>query len=307
MTFALEAALTPYPSLERIVTSVLAIWPQHAPFAARHFASCDAGRLAFLDTLSERALMLIGADLSRYCADYRWMCNFFMKYEMQFRRNHGVEHTEFSAILGKFYKNHDQMGQYMRGLMLSQILWRQHGGAVAFFAQRFVPMLKRGYDYLEIGPGHGLWLSFAATDPRCTSLTAWDVAEASLALTRNGLAAMGIARKVQLELQDVCAAPPARPRFDAAVISQVLELVSSPGDAVAHLAASLRANGLLFVNAPTRLVAPDHIRQWRDHVEVDALLTASGLDIVARDLVTPDAHLPVESQGYSYVAIARKR
>lgn len=307
MTFALDAALSPYPNLDTIVAAVLDHWPQHRPFAVRHFSTCTPERLAFLDLLSKRALALIGDDLPRYGADYKWMCNFFLKYEMQFRRNKGVEHTDFASIHEKFYKNHEQMGQYMRGLMISQLLWRQHAGAAAFFAQRFIPMLKEGYDYLEIGPGHGLWLSFAATDPRCASLSGWDVAEASLGLTRRGLASMGIDRPITLDLQDVCAAPQARARFDAVVISQVLELVSSPGDAVAHLGASLRPGGLLFINAPTRLVAPDHIRQWKDYREVDALVTVAGMDVVARDLVTPEQDQSTDTHGYSYVVIARKR
>ena len=198
------------------------------------------------------------------------------------------------------------MGRYMRGLMISQLLWRQHAGAAAFFAQRFIPMLEQDYDYLEIGPGHGLWMSFAASDPRCASLTGWDVAEASLGLAKRGFALMGIDRDINFELCDVCAAAAGGAHFDAIVISQVLELVSSPSGAIHHLADSLRPGGFLFLNCPTKLIAPDHIRVWSGHEEIDGHLTAAGLSIVARDLVFPDASKPLEKQGYSYVAIARK-
>ena len=306
MSREIEAIVGEYEHLTRIVNGVLAAWPQHRPFAQRHFASCDKPRLAFLDVLSKRALALIGTELDKFCADYKWMCGFFMKYEIMYRRNKGVEHTDFSAINERFYKNHEQMAQYMRGLMISQLFWRQHAGAAAFFAQHFIPMLKQDYDYLEIGPGHGLWMSFAASDPRCASLTGWDVAEASIGLTKHGFALMGIDREIKFELRDVCAAALGGGRFDAIVISQVLELVSSPAGAIRHLADSLRPDGLLFVNCPTRLIAPDHIRVWSGHEEIDGHIAAAGLTVVAREFIAPDATLPVEKQGYSYVGIARK-
>lgn len=303
---SIPSATTAYRHLDRVNAAVLNQWPAHRSFIEKHLACCDATRLEFLDVLSQRMLALIGDELERFAADYKWMCGFFLKYEIQYRRNKGVEHTSFDAILERFYKNDIDMGRYMRGLMVSQVLWRQHAGAAAFFAQRFLPMLKADYDYLEIGPGHGLWLSFAASDPKCKSLTGWDVAQASLGLTRHALSLLGITRPVSLELGDICTLPKGQPRFDAAVISQVLELVSEPGKAVQQLADSLRPGGLLFVNCPTQLVAPDHIRLWADYHEVDALMTAAGLKVVDRDLVAPDATLPVEKQGYSYVAIARK-
>lgn len=303
---ALEETLRNAPNCLAITRAVLAEWPKHQPFVERHFAACDAHHLAFLDGLAKRILALVGDDLPLFAAGYKAMCAMFLKYEIQTRRTKALEHGDFDTIRRKYYDNEELMSQYMRGLMLSQILWRQHAGASAFFAERFLPALKDGYDYLEIGPGHGLWLSFAATDPRCRSLTGWDVAPASLEMTRQGLAKMGIRRDIDLELHDVCASEPAVPRFDAIVISQVLELVSSPSGAIDHLAGSLRPGGILFVNCPTKMLAPDHIRVWSGFEEIDGLLTASGLVKLESDRITPAADKAPDEAGYSYVAFARK-
>lgn len=292
--------------LRRILDSVIKVWPQHEAFIVRHVATCSPNQLFFLDTLSGRLLALVGEELQRYAEDYRWLCNFFLKYEMQYRRSKAIEHTDFDSIRKAFYENDEQMGRYMRGLMMSQVLWRQHAGAAEFFVRSFLPSLKDGYDYLEIGPGHGLWLSFAASDTRCGTLTGWDVAAASLGLSQQGLRKMGIDKQVSLQLQDVCAASIEHNRFDAIVISQVLELVSSPQIAVGNLAKALRPGGFLFVNCPTKMLAPDHIRVWSGFDEVDDLLTQAGL--VKRDSarVTPNAGDAPDRHGYSYVAYAQK-
>ena len=290
----------------RLIAAVLAAWPQHASFLERHFASCEADDAVFIDTLAGEVLALAGDDLAVFAADYRWMCALFLKHELQYRRSRQLRHALSEEIRSLYYDNAAEMSRYMHGLLVSQLTWPQHLGAQIIFKRQFLSMLADGYRYLEIGPGHGVTMAVVGADPHCASLSGYDISAASIALTRDALARLGVSRAVTLELQDICAAPRSGARFEAICISQVLELVSSPQAAIAHLAEALAPGGVLFVNAPVEIRAPDHIRAWHDGAEIDALLAGAGLKTIASHKVHVDRVARDDRHGYSYVSLARR-
>lgn len=288
------------------MTAVLGAWPQHAGFLERHFQACNAEDADFIDTLASEVLALAGDELEIFASDYRWMCALFLKHELQYRRSRQLRHAGSDEIRSLYYDNAAEMSRYMHGLLVSQLTWPQHLGAQLIFKREFLPRLRANYRYLEVGPGHGVTMAVVGADARCGSLTGYDISAASIALTRAALARLGVTREVDLSLQDICAAANSDARFDAICISQVLELVSSPVAAIAHLAAALTDDGLLFVNAPVEMRAPDHIRVWHDGAEVDALLTDAGLRLEASYKVHVDQLNHDERQGYSYLVLARR-
>lgn len=285
---------------------MLGAWPQHADFLERHFKTCDEHDASFIDTLASEVLALAGDQLEVFASDYRWMCALFLKHELLYRRSRQLRHANSDEIRSLYYDNAADMARYMHGLLVSQLTWPQHLGAQLIFKRHFLPRLGAGYRYLEIGPGHGVTMAVVGADTRCASLTGYDISAASIALTRDALARLGVTRAVDLRLQDICAAPTSAARFDAICISQVLELVSSPAAAIAHLAGALAANGLLFVNAPIEMRAPDHIRVWHDGAEVNALLTGAGLQMEASYKVHVDQVNHDSRHGYSYLVLARR-
>ncbi len=288
------------------MTAVLSAWPQHASFLERHFNSCDEHDASFINTLAGEVLALAGDELEAFAGDYRWMCTLFLKHELIYRRSRQLRHAGSDEIRSLYYDNATDMARYMHGLLVSQLTWPQHLGAQLIFKRHFLPRLGAGYRYLEIGPGHGVTMAVVGADTRCASLTGYDISPASIILTRDALARLGVTRKVDLHLQDICAAPVHDARFDAICISQVLELVSSPAAAIAHLVDVLDRDGLLFVNAPVEMRAPDHIRVWHDSAEVDALLTSAGLEVEARYKAHVDQVNHDDRQGYSYLVLARR-
>lgn len=292
------------PHTRSILEAVLAAWPQHAAFLTRHFSARDARDADAIDALAAAVSTLAGDELATFAADYRWMCALFLKHELDYRRHRRLRHAAPAEIRAAWYDNAADMTRYMRGLLISQLTWPQHLGVQLVFRHDFLPRLPTAFRYLEIGPGHGVTMALAGADPRCASLTGQDIAPASLAATRSALARLGVTRAVELELGDICAAPEATARYDAVCLSQVLELVASPAAAIAHLAALLAPGGLLFINAPVEMRAPDHLRVWQHGDELDALLVEAGLDIVARHRVHVDPLGQDEKQGYSYVVLA---
>jgi cyclopropane fatty-acyl-phospholipid synthase-like methyltransferase len=95
------------------------------------------------------------------------------------------------------------MTRYMNGLLVSGIVWDNHAHALAYFVNRYLPKLKSGSNHLEIGPGHGIFLYFAAQSDRVTSIAGWDVSPTSIHNSRHALATLGVTRPVDLRLQDL--------------------------------------------------------------------------------------------------------
>ena len=286
---------------------MLKAWPQHGPFLAQHFDNRQPQDADFIDRLANDVLALAGNQLEQYASDYRWMCSMFLKHELQYRRTGQLSYADTNEIRARYYDNATSMSRYMHGLLISQVTWPQHLGMQLVFKQHFLPNLPNSFDYLEVGPGHGINLAIAGADPRCGSLSGFDISEASITLTRNAIARLGVERPVELKLQDICEAPQGDARYDAICISQVLELVSSPRAAINHLASKLAPGGVLFLNAPVEMRAPDHLRVWADGAELDALLVEAGLAVIGSYKEHADRfNIEKPRQGYSYIALAHK-
>ena len=44
----------------------------------------------------------------------------------------------------------------MEGLLISSVLWSNHGRTLQYLADSFVTKLPQDFDHLEIDPGHGI-------------------------------------------------------------------------------------------------------------------------------------------------------
>jgi len=274
-----DPGLASFPSLTRIVDAQKQAWPDHAKYLRNRFAGEDPAALDRADDVAQLVLTLAGDALPRYCDDYRWMCENFIEEEAFFRRHNRYRRTRFDEVERDVYSNQAYMARYVNGILLSQLLWRNHAAALDLFRTRFLPALPEGYSHLEVGPGHGLFLAQAAADPRCGAAAGWDVSAASIAATGTALRTFGIPRPVTLAVQDVLSAPARPEAFDSAIISEVLEHLEDPAAALRTLFASLKPGGRIFINAPVNSPAPDHIFLWREPAEIDRLVEEAGFAI----------------------------
>ncbi len=217
-----------HPSTARIVETVLAVWPEHRGYCAARFRDDDPGFRDRTEAVAALVLRQVGDSLELYCRDYRWMCERFLEEEIHFARHRQYRLKTFDEANREVYADPAYMSRYVRGILISQILWTPHARAFDYFRTRFLAALAPDADYLEIGPGHGLFLYFASQQPRIASLEAWDVSESSIAETRKTLARLGAEREIDILLQDVLAAPSRHDEFDGAVISEVLEHLERP-------------------------------------------------------------------------------
>jgi len=271
--------LANYPSLNVVVERLIERWPEHARYCKARFDQNTPELLHRTDEYASLALRLVGADLVTYLDDYRWMCEQFLVEELYFRR-HGVYRlSTFREAFDEVYNDPGYMSKYVHGILISQIIWDPHARAFDLFRTKFVAEFQPGSSYLEVGPGHGLFLYFASQQEAIDRLVAWDVSKSSIQATTSALKTLKVSKSVSLIEQDVLVAPPEPESFDGAVISEVLEHLEDPGKALDTLYKSLKPGGRIFINIPINSPAPDHIYLWRSTDEVVELIESSGFTV----------------------------
>jgi 2-polyprenyl-3-methyl-5-hydroxy-6-metoxy-1,4-benzoquinol methylase len=152
------------------------------------------------------------------------------------------------------------------------------------FLNRVLDLPKTDIDYLEVGPGHGLMVYFAAQSPHIKSLEAWDVSAVSLRETQAALDKLQLKRPVSLTEVDILSAADTGRQFDLIVISEVLEHLERPDTALKFLHKALRSDGHIYINVPINSPSPDHIYLFSNPGEVQALVEQAGFKIKSLEL-----------------------
>jgi 2-polyprenyl-3-methyl-5-hydroxy-6-metoxy-1,4-benzoquinol methylase len=277
--------LAAYPNLKAVVAAVLDAWPEHADYCEARFRDDPPGFLRRSEDLALLVRRLTGAELPVYCADYKWMCERFLEEELFFRREGRYRLARFEQAYREVYGDPEYMRRYIHGILISQFIWTPHARAFDFFRTDFLPRLKAGTRHLEVGPGHGLFLYFAAHCPEVAGIEAWDVSDSSIAATRKALDTLGVDRDISLTKQDVLTSPERKEVFQSAIISEVLEHLEEPQRAVRSLYEALTPGGLIFVNVPINSPAPDHLYLLRTPEEARELVRGPGFTIVGEQLL----------------------
>jgi len=277
---ALAAIMDSHPALARISRAVLEMWPEHAAFLDLRFADGADPALPIAEEMAGLVLRIIGDDMDRFVAGYRWMCEAFVAEDLHFRRTGRYRLSSFDDAYREVYSRADYMSNYLRGILLSQVLWANQATSFQFYVDRFLGRLKPGADYLEIGPGHGLLVYFAARSSNVGSISGWDVSESSLAMTRHTLETIGVERPFTLTLHNILEPPSVSRAFDAVVLSEVMEHLDRPEAAIDSILEALRPGGLAFFNVPVNSPAPDHIYYWGSPAEIEDLVRSRGFAIV---------------------------
>lgn len=290
---------TGHSNLDHLMDAVTGAWPTHAKFLRSSLLGYDAADLAMVEDLAGRVRRLAGDHLDAFIASYRWMCGEMNKEALHFKKTGAYRLSSFEQADAEVYSNHGFMQRYMEGLLVSQVFWRNHSAAFLYFRQVFLPRLKDSFRYLEIGPGHGLFLSVAAEHPQCAAAEGWDVSQESLRQTGRALQTLGLGSRVTLDRQDIHA-PTRRAEdgalFDGIAICEVLEHLEQPVGALSSLRRFLAPDGVLFINVPINSPAPDHIYLLRNEAAVRDMVGAAGLEVLDLRMVPMTGYSLAEAE-----------
>ena len=276
--------LSECPETLVVAEAVLALWPEHAGYLAKSFQARNPAMMAATEAAAAASRRLMHGDEDRFAANYRWTCDQLRDEELFFHREGRYRLSTFAEALAEVYSNHDYMGRYVDGLLVSQLLWFNHAATFEMFLNRVIGGADGPFDYLEVGPGHGLMVYFAAQSPLSRSIEAWDVSAVSLRETRAALTRLEVWKPVGLTEVDILQASAPASRYDLIVISEVLEHLEDPGRALRFLQGVLKPGGRIFVNVPLNSPSPDHIYLLSTPEEARGLVEGAGLKVESLEL-----------------------
>lgn len=267
-----------FADLAHLVDLQLGVFPTHAAYLTKRFASCTDDELALADDVARMVMTVAGDNLAACCADYAWLSPILLEEELYFRRHGRYRLSSFEEALATVYSQREFMSRYMNGLLLSQVWWKNHTTVMGFYRDVFLAGARPGFDHLEVGPGHGLLLAMAASSEHCGAVEGWDVSAASLANTAEALTAIGVpSDKISLKEVDIFDGPDVT--FDTIVLSEVLEHLEEPLRALQVLFQRVRPGGRIFINAPVNSPAPDHIFLFSTPEAIVELVKDAGFQI----------------------------
>lgn len=300
---ALFDLLANVPNSIAVVEKVLEIWPEHAAYLFTNFQARSPAMMAAAEAAATAARRLMNGREISYAADYRWTCDRLREEELHFHRNGRYRLSSYAAAETEVYSDAQYMARYINGLLLTQVLWFNHVGTLEMFLSRFLAAAEEPFDYLEIGPGHGLMVYFVACAAACRSIEAWDVSEVSISETRAALRQLGVAKPVVLTAVDILKAELPDRAYDRIVISEVLEHLERPEDALRKLRRVIRPNGRLFVNVPINSPSPDHIYLLSNPQDVGELVERAGFSVESMELFATQGK-PIEKALKNKISIS---
>jgi 2-polyprenyl-3-methyl-5-hydroxy-6-metoxy-1,4-benzoquinol methylase len=174
------------------------------------------------------------------------------------------------------------MLDYVVGLAMTQLFWRNHYQIVRFFLDHYLPLVKNFETGAEIGVGHGLFHSeLLRAAPRMTT-TMLDISRTSLNMTKKLISATGIdpdrANPALCDVQEAIPLPDGS--LDALLMGELVEHLGDGSTFMAAIAAKMKPSGFCFFTTAANAPAEDHILLFRSTGEIRELIDRAGWDVV---------------------------
>ena len=189
-----------------------------------------------------------------------------------------------AEVIDKVYRNAGYMQKYMVGLAVSTFIWPQHRRYYEFF-KNFIASVKHlsptagRSSYLEVGAGHGLYVSEVIRQDVFSRYDILDISETSLALTRKMTAEFAANRELHFIHADFLEFE-SEDCYDVISISEVLEHVETPQAFLDKSRKLLKDDGRLYLTTCINAPEIDHIYLFGAIREVEGLFAIAGLGIV---------------------------
>lgn len=253
------------------------------------FSEADEFTVRYGDFLATRGISI------EYAIDaYLKMCSNMLRCQIDFMRTgrYPVESSDHANQ--EVYSSENEMLSYMVGLGISQFLWSTHYEMFSFFCAAIRERAGLIGRYLEIGPGHGLFLEKAlAYCDGIKEAVAVDISPTSLRLTQAIIAhSIPNQKNVNFILGDVLKVDLGR-QFDFVTMGEVLEHVNYPNALLTRVRTLLAPDGRAFISTCANCPAIDHVCQFDTVDQIRKLITSTGLTI------ENDLPLPVENMSVS--------
>ena len=194
---------------------------------------------------------------------------------VQFLKTGEYTSKSFAEVNERVYNNPDVMEYYMHGLLMSQFLWKQHYDILLWFNLMIGMNSRNIKNYLEVGGGHGLYISEALKlIGEQANYDLVDISKSSLTIAEKMISN----DVVSLILTDVFKYFPLN-KYDFITMGEVLEHVEEPIKLLQKLHTLLSDNGKLIITTPTNAPAIDHIYLFKGAEDIRCVISEAGFDI----------------------------
>jgi 2-polyprenyl-3-methyl-5-hydroxy-6-metoxy-1,4-benzoquinol methylase len=234
-------------------------------------------------------------SLDDIIADYLSLIEEMAQLQKNYATTGRYPNTSFKAVCEDFYSDSARMNRHLNGLALAQFLWIDQIQRFEFFNE-WIGHLESG-PYMEIGPGHGLYLetAFRLGQQKLSPFVVIDVSQSSLDRAR-----FFVGEQPSYHLCDFLEFSEKK-TFGAIAFGEVLEHVEEPSKFLGKLHSLLNRNGSVFFSSPIHAPMPDHIiayesidqlrellRENQFHISEESICAVDNLDIdVAHRLKLP--------------------
>jgi 2-polyprenyl-3-methyl-5-hydroxy-6-metoxy-1,4-benzoquinol methylase len=212
--------------------------------------------------------------------DYAIDCYLKMTGDMFYERIKFLEtgryaNNSYKEVEQKVYSNPDVMDYHMHGLILAQFLWPDQYIRFTFFSDNlsgFKPIRR----YLEVGGGHGLYVSEAIRLlGKETEFDVVDISQSSLNICKGIISN----DNVNFVLKDIFEYSDSE-KFDFITIGEVIEHLENPLELLKKLHSMMKENAKMYLTTPVNAPMIDHIYLFNNVDEIKALLNQAGFRIV---------------------------
>jgi 2-polyprenyl-3-methyl-5-hydroxy-6-metoxy-1,4-benzoquinol methylase len=196
---------------------------------------------------------------------------------VEFFRSGKYTSSTFEEVNNRVYGRPETMEYYMHGLIMSQFLWKHHYQIFDYFINTLPHYAHKTKSYLEIGAGHGLYLSKALEilDNK-TTFTVVDISKTSIELAKR----FTDDDRVTFNLKDIFDFND-NEKYDFITLGEVLEHVEDPLKLLLKLNDLLTEDGVLYLTTPTNAPTIDHIYLFNNVQEIRDLIKLSGFEILS--------------------------
>ena len=226
-----------------------------------------------------------GLSLTYLAQCYDLIVKDTLREQLYFQRYKQYRHSTFAEVANSVYFNDVYMRQYMHGLAITSWLWPNHREMHRYFLQH-IPRKTAGM-YLEIGPGHGIYMMSAMRLTSYMSFEGVDLSPASVALTNDLLESgcFGKFTNYTVKQEDFLVKDTSKDTYDAIIMGEVLEHVESPVSFLKKIRALSNDKTFIFITTPINAPAIDHIYLFDSVKSVEDNIAQSDLSIVHRLLI----------------------
>lgn len=282
---------------KKIVESVIARSPFQRKKLEQFLSRMDATFFIHADEFANDYIGYLdnqGIPIDYAVTAYLDMCKSMMKCQVEFMKTGAYCTTDHEQAFHEIYSSQERMKSYMIALAISQFLWPTHYSIYEAFENTIRDNAPCVDSYLEIGPGHGLYLHKAIQHLKpATDVLAVDISPVSIEITKSIISHFHPnMSNVTFWTGDILAYETPI-RYDFITMGEVLEHVNEPHYLLSRLRTLLTDSGKAFVTTSVNSPAVDHVYHFKSAEDVRTMILDAGLAI-SNEQVLPVEDLPME-------------